>query len=59
MIIQPEFGEWSLADGRVRHVMFTWRGYQRIAVFRPHPSGQELIGVLLTGYAVGRKLPRR
>lgn len=58
MILRTEFGEPFGGRNAVAE-QFVWRGRIRIAFFRIHPSGWELVGVCLTGYLASHKLPRR
>lgn len=60
MIIVSEFGDPHDRRGmRIKTEEFVWRGEVRIAFFRAHPSGPELVCVCRTGYRLGQKLPRR
>ncbi|HKH29063.1 MAG TPA: hypothetical protein VKA61_12125 [Sphingomicrobium sp.] len=60
MVIQTEFGDIDDRRGvKVETEQFVWRDRIRIAFFRIHPSGRELICVCFTGYRPGQKLPRR
>lgn len=59
MVLQVEFGCAYGRDHDVYIEQFEWRGRIRVAFFRRHPSGPELIGVAHTGVRAGQKLPRR
>ncbi|MFL5001405.1 MAG: hypothetical protein ACJ8FU_08290 [Xanthobacteraceae bacterium] len=58
MVLQAEFGE-PFRGKYASAEQFVWRGRVRIAFFRIHPSGRELVCVFLTHYRAGQKLPRR
>lgn len=61
MILQIEFGDPFEEPDRGGHTseQFVWRDQIRIAFWRVHPSGRELVWVFLTDYCAGQKLPRR
>ena len=58
--MQTEFGDPIEGQvGEYRTEKFHWRGFLRYALFRVHPSGLELISVMLTPYKLGQKVPTR
>lgn len=60
MVLQAEWGDWRDEDrGTISMEPFLWRGRIRLAVYRVHPSGRELVCVMSTGYRAGQALPKR
>jgi hypothetical protein len=59
MIGKMEFGEWDALAGHSILEEFHWRGIIRLAIYRLHPSGRELVAVIGTSRRVGQTLPKR